>query len=210
MIKYITQKNIHNFSNSMTEYFHHRKLIFSDKLKWTTKNLGSEKEEKDNYDTDQAEYLLYVHPKYGACGGVRFIPTTGNYMLPDVFSYLIEKHTLIPKTEKIWESSRFFANIPPNSDNTMMNPSIILFLAMIKFGLEKNIDSIITVMSTSIERLSRKAGWPVHRLSEPKKCPENQEITSVAGILEVSMDCYNTIFEKANSGKQSCVDNFLS
>ncbi|MDP3532756.1 MAG: hypothetical protein Q8S31_05660 [Alphaproteobacteria bacterium] len=42
------------------------------------------------------------------------------------------------------------------------------------------------------------------------QCPENQEITSVAGILEVSMDCYNTIFEKANSEKQSCVHNFLS
>jgi acyl homoserine lactone synthase len=54
---------------------------------------------------------------------------------------------------------------------------------MIEFGLSRSLIDIVTVTDIRIERILRRAGWPLRRIAEPRKISET---TAVAGYLEIS------------------------
>jgi N-acyl-L-homoserine lactone synthetase len=196
MLIHVNKNNIDKLSVFMDEYFHQRYIVFIERLKWSIESKNYK--EIDEYDTHNTEYLIYMHPEYGVCGGIRFNPTTKPYMLSHTFSYLIEKETKIPRTKKIWESSRFFLNMPSDKSEFLKKATKELFLGMIRFGFKKKLDSIITVTDLRIERILRASGWHLNRLSNPQRCKKDQNLISVAGTLEISNFFYNNIIEKSN------------
>ena len=191
MIVYVNKKNYKYLSKIMDFYFNQRHKVFVERLKWSVKSENFR--EIDEYDTNSTEYLIYIHPIYGVCGGVRLNPTMKPYMLSNTFSYLFEDNTLIPRKKEIWESSRFFLNMPPDNEQLIKHATKELFLAMLEFGLKKKLSFIITVTDLRIERILKHSGWFLNRLSMPLKCKDDPHLTSIAGQLEISEYWYNNI-----------------
>jgi acyl homoserine lactone synthase len=56
---------------------------------------------------------------------------------------------------------------------------------MIEFGLSRLLTEIVTVTDARMERILRRAGWPLRRIAEPRVLGATQ---AVAGYLEVSVE----------------------
>jgi acyl homoserine lactone synthase len=54
---------------------------------------------------------------------------------------------------------------------------------MIEFGLARSLIDIVTVTDVRVERILRRAGWPLRRISEPSAIGDTK---AVAGYLEIS------------------------
>ncbi len=108
-----------------------RKRVFVDMLKWDIPHDGIF--EKDQYDTDQADYLILQDRQAGDHqGSVRLLPTTGAHMLADVFPFLCEGK--VPRGPRIREITRLVVS-PSVGRSERMTTRNMLGRAMIEFGL---------------------------------------------------------------------------
>src|SRR5216683_1278657 len=78
----------------------------------------------------------------------------------------------------------------PTTGPTMLRdtfPALLdeLFAGMIEFGLSQQLSDIVTVTDARMERILRRAGWPLRRIGEPRKLGST---LAVAGYLDVSTE----------------------
>src|ERR1700721_489210 len=120
-------------------------------------------------------------------GCVRLLPSTGRTMLRDTFPVLLDG-AAAPTSPAIWESSRFALDLPPETPKAthgLATATYELFAGMIEFGLSRLLTEIVTVTDARMERILRRAGWPLRRIAEPRVLGATQ---AVAGYLEVSVE----------------------
>ena len=86
----------------------------------------------------------------------------------------------------MWESSRFALDVErdgPEGAHGVARATFELFAGMIEFGLSRGLSDIVTVTDVAMERILRRAGWPLRRIAAPRSFAGTR---SVAGYLEVS------------------------
>jgi acyl homoserine lactone synthase len=108
-------------------------------------------------------------------------------MLRDTFGILLDGSTA-PASPQIWESSRFGldpGHAGPLGGQGIAKATYELFAGMIEFGLSRGLTDIVTVTDVLMERILRRASWPLRRLGQPKAFGRSR---AVAGYLEVSAD----------------------
>ena len=79
-----------------------RHKIFHVELGWEVSSVGGL--EYDRFDTPETVYILYVRDGE-VIGTWRLLPTTGAYMLADVFAELVDG--VVPRGAHTWELSRY-------------------------------------------------------------------------------------------------------
>ncbi|WFP65631.1 MULTISPECIES: acyl-homoserine-lactone synthase [unclassified Mesorhizobium] len=194
MMQLITPDRYAEFSHELEEMHRLRHRVFRDRLKWDVPVNGGY--EVDSFDALGPHYLLLRGPTERIEGCVRLLPTTGPTMLRDSFSILLGGRQA-PASPGIWESSRFALDVPPSAPKEagIALGTYELFAGMIEFGLSRNLHTIVTVTDLRIERILRRAGWPLERLSDPQTIGDTR---AVAGFLEVSTDILEVI--RGNGG----------
>jgi len=108
-------------------------------------------------------------------------------MLRDTFGTLLGDHTA-PASPTVWESSRFALDLlpaAPKASGGIARATYELFAGMVEFGLSRALTDIVTVTDLRMERILRRATWPLRRIGAPKPIGDTQ---AVAGYLEVSRD----------------------
>ena len=81
-----------------------RYRVFHERLSWEVK--VSEGREFDEFDDDQAVYVLGINDATGEVDASwRLRPTTTPYMLKDTFPQLLDRPA--PESKMVWEVSRF-------------------------------------------------------------------------------------------------------
>ncbi len=113
-------------------------------------------------------------------------------MLTDTFGALLNGEAA-PASPLIWESSRF--GLDPDHAGPLASQGIAkatyeLFAGMIEFGLSRGLTDIVTVTDVLMERILRRASWPLRRLGEPKAFGRSR---AVAGYLAVSTESLGRI-----------------
>jgi acyl homoserine lactone synthase len=169
--------------NLLTSMYRLRRRVFKDRLDWSVAVSGDL--EIDIYDALSPTYLLAVSEQEEVLGCVRLLPTTGPTMLADTFSNLLGSSTM-PRDDLILESSRFCVDTERAVDpgrNGLNRATFVLFAAMMEAMRARGAQSIVTVTDVRMERILRRAGWPLERLSEPQ--PLGQTI-ALAGFLHDS------------------------
>lgn len=157
-----------------------RYRVFKERLGWSVET--SEDQEVDRFDAVGPSYILYVDSASVIRGCVRLIPTSGPNMLRDVFSELVPPDQM-PHDPGTWESSRFAVDLTASLLTSDVSPTLQLFIGMIEFGLASGLNAIVTVTDTRVERLLRRAKWPLRRFGPPKLVGTTK---AVAGLLEIS------------------------
>jgi acyl homoserine lactone synthase len=108
-------------------------------------------------------------------------------MLRDTFSALLEGSPP-PSTPLVWESSRFAIDVAadaPKGDRAIARAAYELFAGMVEFGLSRQLTDIVTVTDARMERILRRAGWPLRRIGNPSPIGNT---LAVAGYLEISRE----------------------
>lgn len=194
MLYLISAKHHKIFATWLTDMYRLRYRVFKERLLWSVETNGES--EIDRFDDIGPVYLLYVDHAERIRGSVRLIPTTGPYMLRDIFANLVSPGNL-PDDARIWESSRFAVDLTGLEKAAMTggaSPAQLLFAGMIEFGLAVGLSKIVTVTDTRIERLLQRAHWPLSRLGDPQVIGSTE---AVAGLLEVSARALDEVRKRA-------------
>ncbi len=129
-------------------------------------------------------------------GSVRLLPTTGPTMLAETFPVLLGG-AAAPRNERVLESSRFCVDTrlaDEQAANGLNRATFILFAAMIEAARLVGADSIVTVTDTRMERILRRAGWPLRRIAGPQQVGVTM---AVAGFLDASEEALHRLHEQA-------------
>lgn len=185
MIQLITQPSYGEFADALIEMHKLRYRVFKERLDWDVHIAGDM--EIDSFDALNPAYLLQRAETGRLQGCVRLLPSTGPTMLSDTFPALLDGQSA-PSCSTIWESSRFSLDVGPDAPKVgcgLAKATLELFAGVIEFGLSRGLSDIVTVTDVRMERILRRATWPLRRIGEPKRLGVT---LAVAGYLEISSD----------------------
>jgi acyl homoserine lactone synthase len=183
MMQLITSEYYGSFTCELAEMHCLRYRVFKERLDWDVQVSGDM--EIDIFDALHPAYLLQRTSNGRVQGCVRLLPSTGPTMLRDTFPILLDGVSA-PASPTIWESSRFALDIQadaPKAARGLACATYELFAGMIEFGLSRRLTQIVTVTDARMERILRRASWPLRRIGEPRALGMT---LAVAGYLEVS------------------------
>jgi acyl homoserine lactone synthase len=174
-----------SFLEEISDMHRLRYRVFRERLDWEVQTSGDM--EVDEFDALHPIYLIQRGNNYRVQGCVRFLPSTGPTMLRDTFPVLLDG---IPfqADPAVWESSRFALDAesdPRGTIHGLTAATYELFAGMIEFGLSRQLSDIVTVTDVRMERILRRAEWPLRRVGRPRALGNTQ---AVAGYLEISTE----------------------
>jgi acyl homoserine lactone synthase len=185
MMQMIAAEYYGDFIEEIAEVHRLRHRVFKERLGWDVQVSGDM--EIDEFDALHPYYLVQRAGSGRIQGCVRMLPSTGPTMLRDTFPMLLDG-ACAPASQRIWESSRFALDIDvdaPKGAHGLANATYELFAGMIEFGLSRHLTDIVTVTDARMERILRRAGWPLRRIGVPRKLGST---LAVPGYLNVSVE----------------------
>ena len=164
----------------------YRYEVFVRRLGWTIPTAtGNQTSEWDQFDDGTTVHIVAMSPERRVCGCARLMPTTGRYLLKDVFPELLGSESPRASTT-LWELSRFAGSTPRSvHDNTSERsaPGMQLFPYALALAAAFGATEVIGVVSRSVERLYRRSGLTLQRI-HPDVTTRNSSI--VACSIELS------------------------
>ena len=141
-----------------------RSEVFFDRLQWEVTSENGR--ERDWFDRLDPRYMIVRDSNEPdvALGSWRLLPTTGPYMLKDVFPELLHGAPA-PCAANIWEISRFAVSKVDRGVGFGFNEvPLALIRAVVLYARSHGISEFVAVTSVGVERLLRKAGLVLERL----------------------------------------------
>jgi N-acyl-L-homoserine lactone synthetase len=172
-----------------------RYQVFRESLGWDVECLHGR--EIDEFDSDRAIYGA-VSGLSGVLGGCfRLLPTTGRYMLKDVFPSLLHG-SAPPHDPRVLECSRFaIGSVDPGENSLASRLEVVGELLRILLGhcLENDIHTVVCATDVRWEWMLRKAGLACERFGPPIQIgctlavagcmhPTETNLGSVMAVLE--------------------------
>lgn len=160
-----------------------RAKVFSGRLGWEVPVLSGM--EIDGYDALDPWYMMMREAGGALRGCWRLLPTEGPYMLKDSFAQLLHGQDA-PSDPRIWELSRFAIETENCGAFGFSEITMESIEAIIRYGHEAGLERYVTVTTTAIERMLRRAGVVTSRLGDPLKIGIE---TAVALYVDIEPTC---------------------
>lgn len=190
MLQLITAASYAEFPDDLAEMYRLRCRVFQGRLGWDVEIEGDI--ERDRFDALQPAYIVQRDQTGAICGCVRLLPTTGPTMLRDTFPILLAGADM-PVDPAIWETSRFALDVPeisPKGAGGIAVYTYELLAGIVEFALANNIREIITVTDARLERILRRANWPLRRIGQSVRIGDT---LALAGLVDISVDVLNRL-----------------
>jgi acyl homoserine lactone synthase len=144
--------------------------------------------EHDNFDLPTTSYVIGKSDADSIDACLRILPTSGAYMLKDVFPELLNGQ-VPPNATDIWELSRFtVATERVEAGNECFAPlSIRLMAEATKFAISNSIRRYAFVTTTAIERLLKRQGLHIHRFGPPARIGITVAVACIIEIDEITV-----------------------
>lgn len=142
-----------------------RAKVFRERMGWEVPVISGM--EIDGYDAIDPYYMMMRDEAGGILRGCwRLLPTEGPYMLKDSFPQLLYG-AAAPSHPKIWELSRFAIETEGQQVFGFSHIAMQSIDEIISYGHHTGIEQYVTVTTTAIERMLRKAGVVTSRFGPP-------------------------------------------
>ena len=161
-----------------------RHETFIGRLDWEINSIDGM--ERDQFD-DLLPYHIAVQNKQGGIDGCwRALPTTGDYMLKDVFPELLQGEQA-PQQSEVWEISRFAVRrgTADQYKGMMSEVTVAMVRSFLELAQQKNIRAYVAVTTVACERLLRQLGVSLRRMGNGRALQVGKE-RSVALWIEVN------------------------
>lgn len=159
-----------------------RARVFRDRMNWDVEVRDGR--EADQFDDCGPTYILAISGRNQVAGCARLLPATGPTLLSVLFPELVGSEFFKPHAAMI-ESSRFCVDTSVQGDRTgegLHGATWTMFAAIIEWSLASGYQELVTVTDVRIERILRRAGWPMVRIGEAKQIGNT---TAVVGLLPI-------------------------
>ncbi|SIT48750.1 Acyl-homoserine-lactone synthase [Paraburkholderia piptadeniae] len=167
-------------NDNINEMYRLRARVFRDRMGWDVPTIAGM--EIDGYDALGPYYMLIQDGDRRVCGCWRLMPTEGPNMLKDTFPQLLDGQAA-PLGRHIWELSRFAIETDGAQTFGFADLTMHAIHELVTFADRMGITRYVTVTTTAIERLLRRAGIEVTRLGPPVKIGVERTIA-----LDITVD----------------------
>jgi acyl homoserine lactone synthase len=181
----IRPNDAHPDQQMLHRMFRFRHRVFRERLGWEVESRHGL--EIDRFDELQPVYMISHNPRREVTGSWRLLPTTGPYMLKDVFPALLQGE-LPPQDPTVWEISRFATLTGGRRERVQANLGQVTFAmiqSLLPFAEEHGIRHYVFVTSVALERLVTRIGLPLRRFGSGRAQRVGQ-VLSVACWLDVN------------------------
>jgi acyl homoserine lactone synthase len=181
----IRPTDAHQDQQMLQRMFRFRHRVFRERLGWDVESRHGL--EIDRFDDLQPVYMVSSNPRREVTGSWRLLPTTGPYMLKDVFPQLLQGE-IAPQDPSIWEISRFATLGAGRRERVQANLGQVTFAmiqSLLPFAEEHGIRHYVFVTSVALERLVTRIGLPLRRFGSGQ-AQRVGEVLSVACWLDVN------------------------
>lgn len=141
-----------------------RAKVFRTRMGWDVPIMSGM--EIDGYDAIEPLYMMIREAGGSLRGCWRLLPTDGPYMLKDSFPQLLHGEAA-PADPRIWELSRFAIETGGPQAFGFSQIAMQSIGEIISYGQRMGIAQYVTVTTTAIERMLRRAGVSVRRFGPP-------------------------------------------
>jgi acyl homoserine lactone synthase len=163
MIQVITKENAAEHGSLLKSMFALRYHVFIETLGW---GIDCEPgQEKDQFDTQDAIYLVLPNDNGDVVASTRLLPTVGPNLLLDVFPQLVAGRRPVSRT--IWEASRLVVDHRRDRLRSCRNAAGQLLCGIMEYAVRCNLSHLVSVSDVRIERLLTRLGWTLARLGAP-------------------------------------------
>lgn len=167
-----------------------RARIFRERMNWDVEVRNGR--ERDQFDHCRPTYILAVSDRHQVSGCARLLPATGPTLLSVLFPELIGSRLFSPHTAMV-ESSRFCVDTSIGTSRAgegLHGATWTMFAAIIEWSMANGYDELVTVTDVRIERILRRARWPMARIGEPKPIGNT---TAVVGLLPIDQASFESV-----------------
>lgn len=157
-----------------------RARVFQGRMAWEVD--ARDGREADAFDHLRPTYVLAVSSTDDVVGCARLLPATGPTMLSTMFPDLGPAGILTPHAGMI-ESSRFCVDTSlgeGRAGGALHEATLTMFAAIIEWSMTNGFREVVTGTDVRIERILKRAGWPMKRLGEPRRIGST---IAIAGLL---------------------------
>ena len=160
MVEIITAENKWKFRKQLTSTFEDRKRVFVDLLRWDVA-VTDDGLEMDQFDGDEAVYVVMSGAAGEHMGSLRLLKTDGPHILGDLFSHLCTNG--VPTSAGILEITRFCLSprLPAAERLRVRNH---LISRMVDHTLAQGIEALTGVVTERFLLQIMKMGWRCERL----------------------------------------------
>ncbi|SIR71393.1 acyl-homoserine-lactone synthase [Pseudacidovorax sp. RU35E] len=154
----------------------YRHQVFVEHLGWQLPD-ATPGAEWDTFDTPGTVYVVALCNHGRIAGCARLLPTTGPYLLADVFPELLNG-TPCPRSAAVWELSRFAAfdpESPPARGHTLGSPAALdLLRVSLREAAQRGARQLVSVSPVAIARILHRGGFAHARLGPPREVAGQQ------------------------------------
>lgn len=179
MIRVIDKTNARLFPKTMEQQFRLRHSVFVAEKGWTEFEQGGVFE-KDQYDTDDAIYVIALDDHGDAIGCFRLYPTVLPHMLSETFAHLVDG--AVVRRADVYELTRFHLG----SAHRQSAPYLELLTAIPEVGLELGLSGFTALVRTLRIPVMQAAGLTIRPTGLPILF--NGE-SHVSVLFEISETC---------------------
>lgn len=164
MVHVVTKANKRRFAAEVDEMYRHRKRVFVDWLKWNIPVVNGT-HEIDQFDTDDAVYLLETDERGHHLASIRLLATDRPHLFSEVFSKLCDGP--VPTGPDIWELTRFCVSpdVSKADGHRLMN---LMWTSVVEHAVLRNIAQYTCVTHMAFLSQILSAGWDTTPLGLPQ------------------------------------------
>ena len=164
MVHIVTKVNKQRFASELDEMYRDRKRVFVDWLKWKIPTVNNT-HEIDQFDTDDAVYLLETDGQGHHLASIRLLRTVRPHLFSEVFRQLCDGP--LPTGPDIWELTRFCVspNAPKADGLRLMN---LMWTSVVEYAVRHRISQYTCVTHMAFLSQILSAGWDTKPLGLPK------------------------------------------
>jgi len=178
-------------SRELWQMYQLRAKVFRDRMGWDVSILSGM--EIDGYDALDPYYMT-IRESGGILRGCwRLLPTQGPYMLKDTFPELLHGHP-VPENATVWELSRFAIETDGQRNFGFTDLALDAMREIVSFGDRMGIERYVTVTTTAVERLLRRANIAITRFGPPIRIGVEN---AVALDIDIGEQTHLALFGKA-------------
>ncbi len=182
MIDIVSSDHYSEHRRELDEMHRLRYKVFKARLGWDVQTSNGR--ERDRYDDLHPIYTLAINNEGALVGSSRLLPTTGPYMLRDVFPQLLDGHSA-PSSPFVWESSRFAIDCGGNTECCLAFVNRItaeIFCGIIEFCLTKGIRQVVGVYDIRFAAVFSRAGGHPKWQTRPQRIGNT---LALAGLFDI-------------------------
>jgi N-acyl-L-homoserine lactone synthetase len=175
----------------LDEMYRLRYQVFRERMKWNIPSVNGM--DIDDFDALDPLYAVYLDDTNTVLGSWRLLPTTGPYMIRDVFPQLLGGEDP-PAGAQVWEISRFSARPSDRARSfAAVHPiTSALLISLVQVCLRAGITRVVSASDLLFERVLKKAGAVAHRLGPVCKIGNTR---AVAGWIDIDPQHLHSLAE---------------